>query len=182
MRHALLFITAAIIAIPSCAQAQSSGPLTEENIRAYYAEAPAIFNKSYEEFYKEYGRRVGDNLQIIQNITIIKPDKTLSRSKQVMNKTQMLEAAQQAYDAAGGATLSNGVDAIEIAGDGKSATVKTTSVIDNMAVPGPSLNQSYVANSLETCIDTVNFSNTFGIQTSKSDFTSEVTLTEAPGH
>lgn len=177
MKHALLAIAAILTISPAIAE-ESSGPLTEQNIRDYYTGIPAIFQLPYPEFLKSYLARASDTLQVTTTTSIRMLDNSVVRSKHSMDKEQMQDMAGKAYAAASGAKLANYVTAIDIDPSGKSALVHETATIKNMQLPGADPVHAYIADSTETCIDTLVFTPGIGVQTTRSNCNANVIVTQ----
>jgi hypothetical protein len=175
-KAALVLLVALIIASPALADEPATA-LTEKSIRTYYADIPEIFQKPYPDFLKAYLVRVSDTLLASTTTTIHMMDNSTVRSKHSMTKDQMEEMAGQAYAAANGAELANHVTSIAIDPSGKSALVHATATIKNMRLPGEDDGRAYIADSTETCIDTVVFIPGAGVQTSRSNCDASVVVT-----
>ncbi|MDB5490202.1 MAG: hypothetical protein JWO78_51 [Micavibrio sp.] len=162
---ALLFIGLS----PAPAYSQKSDRLTDASVRQFYAELPGVFKKPYAVFLKEYSARASDDLLITNRTTITLPGQPPTQTTEELTRQQLLDGAQQAYQAASQAKLWNQVLSVQIAQDGMTAEVQEISRIQGMTAPGADAEHTFIANSTETCTDHIKLEPGVGIQMVKSE-------------
>lgn len=172
MKKVTPVLTAALIAItlsPAPAFSQKMNKLTDASVRQFYADLPGLFKKPYPQFLKEYTARASDDLQITNKTTISLPGQAPTQTTEELTKQQLIDGAQQAYEAALQAKLWSQVISVQIAPDGMSAEVQEISRIQGMTAPGADAGQTFTANSTETCTDHIKLDPNVGIQMVKSE-------------
>lgn len=151
------------------AHSQKSNRLTDAGVRQFYADLPGLFKKPYDQFIREYSDRASDDLQITNKTTISLPGQAPTQTTEELTKQQLLDGAQQAYQAASQAKLWNQVLSVQIAQDGMTAEVQEISRIQGMSAPGADAEHPFIASSTETCTDHIKLEPGIGIQMVKSE-------------
>ena len=167
-----LTILTSVIALESAlapARSQSADKITEAAVRQYYAELPNLFKRPYEQFARSYADRASDNLKIVNKTTIFLEGQPPTETTETMNKQQLMQGSQQAWQAAQSARLSSQIMSIKISEDGRTARVRETSMINGMSAPGADAAHAMKADSQETCVDDLALETGIGIQTVHSE-------------
>lgn len=167
---------AALMIAATPVQAQKVTKISDNKIRAYYTDLSGLFKKPYAHFLTAYGDRIHPDLSLTSQTRIIMAGQDpVENDAIVLTKSDLIQNAQQAYDAARDAVLSTRVNDIHIAQNGRSAKVKTTSTIRKMKIPtsdGLFLN----ADSVENCDDDIVLNDHGALQIIQSSCTSQLTI------
>lgn len=167
---------ALILAFAPPALAQKVTRLSDGKIRSYYSDLSGLFKKPYEHFLTAYGERIHPDLSLTTRTRLIVPgQEPIDNAPITLTKNDIVQNAQQAYEAAKDAVLSTRVNDIRIAADGRSAAVKTTSTIRKMKVPAAD-GSTVDADSIENCDDTIVLTESGALQIIRSSCASEITI------
>lgn len=184
MKNLHLFLIALILLACSPAAHAADGVLTEESIKAYYAEAAKVYALDYPSYVAYLEKNLHDSYEGTVTSTFNIPNQPQARSIDRLSKQDLLETSRQDHAAMHGVTLINEVKTVEIAADGKTAYVTDQTTIKDMPLPPPpglAADKSLRVSGSGPCKEVVVLSDAGVMQALKSDCEFTMTITEEQG-
>jgi hypothetical protein len=178
----LLLILFAVLACSSAAHAETL--LTEEAIKAYYAEAAGVYQLDYAGYSDYLERGIHENYEGVVTSTINLPNQPPAQSIERLNKKDMQSSSRRDHAMMQGVKLINEVKAFEIAPDGKTAFVTDRTTIKDMPLPPPpgaTNGRTLLLSGSGPCEEVVTITETGQIQALKSDCQFNMTISEEQG-
>lgn len=125
----LLMALLMISILPTSAQAErvkykEFGSVTDESVEAYYNILKKLHRKSYEDYKAFTYDHTDEHAQITVNMIHHPPNGKDQKKTVVMNKEKLMASLPETYKFSLGAKVQHKLLDIEVAGDGKSATIK----------------------------------------------------------
>lgn len=152
--------------------------LTEEGIRAFYAESARAYLQPLS-LYKEWTKTHFHEKGRVTETTTIKLPGAASPvvTSRTLTRKELLEETEKNYQSMRGLLIQNEVTSISLAPDGKSAEVKDKSIITGLSLPVDSgSGKTLAGNGVSQCDDKVVFTAGKGVQILSSTCTSEITV------
>ncbi len=168
--------SSALSAKISPASGEGAESLSEDGIRAFYAESASAYLKPLS-LYKEWTKTHFHEKGRFTETTTIKLPGAASPvvTSRTMTRKEMLEETEKNYQSMRGVSIQNEVTDISLAPDGQSAEVKDKSIITGLSLPVDG-GKTLAGNGVSQCSDKVVFTPGKGVQVLSSACTVEVTL------
>lgn len=136
MFRVTLITLALVLAIPFAPARAEEIRLDEQAIREHYKYAKDILKKPYEDYLSYIERFTADDAELTLENEVIVAGGPRQEQKLTMNKAQFLELTpRETYEQMRSAQVTNNIDFIEIAPDGKSAIVRDNTSSEGMVLP-----------------------------------------------
>ena len=144
-----LLIAAFAIAmlVPSLAMAQDMGAITDYKVREFYKETNETYKKDFAAFYKFLDGSLIPNIIATQEVSVRMAGRKPKITTQTLYKKDIMKAARATHKSMTWADVHTNIYTVEIDPFGRSALVKSETLIEGMDLQG------MPANARQECID-----------------------------
>jgi hypothetical protein len=118
------------------APARADTGLTDAGIRQYYKDSAEIMKHPYADYLAFLKKTMTEDFVMTGQTKITMPGQPPNQTNDKLTKKDMIGGAENAWNGGKDATVSYDIKKIDIAKDGKSATVTSSTSIKHMTIPG----------------------------------------------